>query len=114
LKKKINSNKDAKKGKLKEIMSSLLGTGRRCCSKIEDEFRPSYASVLVALDLQGTVTTLEAGQLCPCITAWCSSCQAPYLLTTSMELFPSASAHHAHMIILHGMREKREQTLIKD
>jgi hypothetical protein len=78
-----------------------MATAHRCCSKISDEFKASYASVLVAPDLEKAVTEVESGQLCPCITAWCSSCQAPYLLTTSLDLFPTASAHHAHMLVLH-------------
>ena len=72
----------------------------RCCSAVRDEFVPSYASVLVAEDLERAVTVLEAGKLKPCITAWCSACQAPYLITTSMDKFASPSAHHAHMLVL--------------
>ena len=70
------------------------------CSAIPGEFLPSYASVLVAEDLQSAVRELEDGQLIPCITAWCSACQRPYLLTASIGLFASPSAHHAHMLTL--------------
>ena len=80
----------------------------RCCSKIRGEFRPSYASMLVAPDLEGAVQAVEAGPLCPCITAWCSQCQAPYMLTSSIDRFPLASAHHAHMLVLHSLRAKSE------
>ena len=72
----------------------------RCCCAIPNEFAPSYASVLVAADLDTAVRELEGGKLTPCITAWCSACQAPYLITTSIGLFKSPSAHHAHMLTL--------------
>ncbi len=72
----------------------------RCCSAIPDEFKPSYASVLVAEDLGKAVKDLESGKLTPCITAWCSACQAPYLITSSIRAFACPSAHHAHMLTL--------------
>lgn len=72
----------------------------RCCTAIPNEFAPSYASILVAGDLKNAVNELEGGKLTPCITAWCNSCQAPYLITSSMGLFLSPSAHHAHMLTL--------------
>lgn len=72
----------------------------RCCTAIAGEFAPSYASVLVANDLEEAVKELENGKLKPCITAWCSACRAPYLITNSIEFFASPSAHHAHMITL--------------
>ena len=72
----------------------------RCCSAIQDEIVPSYASVLVATDLQAAVRDVERGALKPCITAWCSNCMAAYLITTSMSSFASPSAHHAHMLVL--------------
>ena len=81
---------------------------KRCCNKISDEFKESYASVLVAPDLKKAVDEVESGQLCPCITAWCTTCQAPYLLTTCMDLFPMASAHHAHMLVQHRLRVNKE------
>jgi len=70
----------------------------RCCSPVPDEFAPSYASVLVG-DLKTKVSALE-GTLRPCLTAWCQRCTRPYLLATSMHLFPGPSAHHAHMVVL--------------
>lgn len=72
----------------------------RCCSAIPDEFVPSYASVVVAKDLQAAVREVESGKLKPCITAWCSNCRAPYLITASINSFASPSAHHAHMVVL--------------
>lgn len=72
----------------------------RCCNAIPGEFTPSYASVLVAQDLQAAVRELEAEKLRPCITAWCSKCRAPYLITASLKSFASPSAHHAHMLVL--------------
>ena len=76
------------------------------CSAIPGEFLPCSASVLVAEDLPSAVRELENGKLTPCITAWCSKCQKPYLLTSSIRLFPSPSAHHAHMLTL----AKRQHT----
>jgi hypothetical protein len=72
----------------------------RCCNTIPDEFSPSYASILMAKDLESAVGELESGKLIPCITAWCNTCQAPYLLTSSVSWFKSPSAHHAHMLAL--------------
>lgn len=72
----------------------------RCCSAIPGEFTPSYASVLVAKDLQAAVREVEKGALKPCITAWCSNCKACYLITASMSSFACPSAHHAHMVVL--------------
>ncbi len=65
----------------------------RCCNAIPDEFAPSYASILMAKDLKDAVGELESGKLIPCITA-------PYLITLSLPLFKSPSAHHAHMLAL--------------
>jgi hypothetical protein len=72
----------------------------RCCEPIQGEFVPCYASVLVNSDMQAAVRELEGGKLKPCITAWCSACHAPYLITASIKAFPSPSAHHAHMLVL--------------
>lgn len=72
----------------------------RCCTEIPGEFSPSYASVLVK-DLQAKVGKLEQ-TITPCITAWCQRCSRPYLLTTALHLFPTPSAHHAHMVVLAG------------
>lgn len=72
----------------------------RCCNRIADEFAPSYASVVVAPDLQSAVEAVEQGPLQSSITAWCSKCKAPYLLTGSLDMFPCPSAHHAHMLVM--------------
>jgi hypothetical protein len=72
---------------------------RRCCSAVPDEFAPTYASVLVG-DLPARVARLEQHTLVPCLTAWCQRCSRAYLLTTALPLFPSPSAHHAHMVVL--------------
>lgn len=72
----------------------------RCCHRIAEEFAPSYASVVVAPDLKGAVEAVEQGPLQSSITAWCSACKAPYLLTEALGMFPSPSAHHAHMIVM--------------
>lgn len=85
----------------------------RCCSPIKNEFSPSYASVLVAGDgdsLKTAVSELERGHLRPCITSWCSCCQAPYLITSSMGLFKSPSEHHAHMLTLAKTMKARRNT----
>jgi hypothetical protein len=77
----------------------------RCCTRIHDEFRPSYASVLVhgpdPLALQNAVHDLEHNhRITSCFTAWCSHCQAPYLLTTDINEFKTPSAHHTHQLLL--------------
>lgn len=72
----------------------------RCCNPITGEFSPSYASMLVAPDLKGAVSSIEEAPLQASITAWCSACKGPYFLTGTMGMFPSPSAHHAHMIVL--------------
>ena len=72
----------------------------RCCTPVTGEFVHCYASILVAPDLKQAVEELERGPLQSSVTAWCSSCQAPYLLTGAMGLFAFPSAHHAHVITL--------------
>jgi hypothetical protein len=75
----------------------------RCCNPIPNEFAPSYAGVLVAGgedSMEDAVNELERGYLKSCITAWCSTCQAPYLITSSIGLFKTPSEHHAHMLTL--------------
>jgi hypothetical protein len=72
----------------------------RCCEHIIGEFVPCYASVLVAPDLKKAVETMEQAALQASVTAWCSKCKRPYLLTGAMDMFPSPSAHHAHVITL--------------
>ena len=77
----------------------------RCCNPIPDEFRPSYASVLVhgpdPAKLRDAVGSLESSQrLTSCFTAWCPSCSGPYLLTTDLDAFPCPSAHHTHQLLL--------------
>ena len=72
----------------------------RSCEPIPNEFRSSYASVVVSPDLAKDISDLEKGPLLSAFTSWCSICQRPYLLTTSMGLFHLPSAHHAHMLVL--------------
>lgn len=78
----------------------------RCCHPIADEFKPSYASVLVygpdaPAKLEDAVRDAESRQrITSCFTAWCSSCQRPYLLTTDLAGFPCPSAHHTHQLLL--------------
>jgi hypothetical protein len=72
----------------------------RCCSPIQDEFEPCYASVLVDPDIKARVMALEKGPLVPSFTAWCSNCRRPYLLTNAVNMFKRPSAHHAHMLVL--------------
>ena len=77
----------------------------RCCSPISDEFKPSYASVLVhGTDpgkLAEAVNEAETNhRVTPCFTAWCPKCYGPYLLTTGINEFPSPSAHHTHQLLL--------------
>ena len=82
-----------------------LNSMPRCCTRIRDEFRPSYASVLVhgpdPLALQNAVHDLERNhRITSCFTAWCSHCQGPYLLTTDIDEFKTPSAHHTHQLLL--------------
>lgn len=73
----------------------------RCHAPPEDEFAPSYASVVFAGDnLQSLVTQAETQGLRPCFTAWCSSCRRVYFLASDLRLFASPSAHHAHKLAL--------------
>ena len=73
----------------------------RCCTPLPDEFKPSYASVVMG-DLEARVARLEQAPLLPCVTAWCDRCRRPYLLTSALSLVPCPSAHHAHMVALAG------------
>jgi len=76
----------------------------RCCHPIHGEFEPSYASVLVhgggADKQRKDVQAAEEDTIVSCFTAWCDACERPYLLTEDVGMFPSASAHHAHKLIL--------------
>ena len=77
----------------------------RCCTRIVDEFMPSYASVLVfgsdPIKLEQAVREAESHQrITSCFTAWCPNCASPYLLTTDLAGFPSPSAHHTHQLVL--------------
>ena len=77
----------------------------RCCTRIQDEFKPSYASVLVhgqdPAALEQAVRDIETRQrVTSCFTAWCSRCASPYLLTTDLDAFPAPSAHHTHQLLL--------------
>ena len=77
----------------------------RCCTQIHDEFKPSYASVLVygrdPCALEQAVHDAESKQrITSCFTAWCSRCSQTYLLTTDLDSFPSPSAHHTHQLVL--------------
>ncbi len=90
--------------------SLLRGSARanmppRCCTRIHDEFRPSFASVLVygsdPIKLEEAVRAAESDQrITSCFTAWCSRCHGPYLLTTDLASFPTPSAHHTHQLVL--------------
>ncbi len=64
-----------------------------------NEFTPCYASVLVAADIKEAVNVLEQAPLRASVTAWCSACKAPYLITGALDMFPCPSAHHAHLIV---------------
>jgi hypothetical protein len=72
----------------------------RCCTPIANEFAPCYASVVVAPNIKEAVGALEQAPLQASVTAWCSTCKAPYLLTGALDMFPCPSAHHAHLIVL--------------
>jgi hypothetical protein len=77
---------------------------RRCCHPIENEFKPSYASVLVHGEdpntLRLAVEDLESQHITSCFTAWCPDCSNTYLLTPEITSFPCPSAHHTHQLVL--------------
>lgn len=83
----------------------------RCCQQIQNEFKPSYASVLAygpdPDSLRDAVARLEDDtRITSCFTAWCPKCSGTYLLTTDMESFPVPSAHHTHQLrLLSVLRE---------
>lgn len=83
----------------------------RCCNPIPDEFKPSYASVLMhgpdPEKLRDAVCAAETTQrLTSCFTAWCARCSGPYLLTSALDSFPCPSAHHTHQLrLLSVLRE---------
>lgn len=83
----------------------------RCCAQIPNEFRPSYASILVhgpePSTLRDAVQTLEDS--CPinsCFTGWCSHCASVSLITTDLDSFPAPSAHHTHQLLLLSVLQK--------
>jgi hypothetical protein len=95
----------AHKGAIQFVCPLPIPVMPRCCTRIPDEFKPSYASVLVyGLDpckLEQAVHDAEHKQrIASCFTAWCSRCAGPYLLTTEMDQFPAPSAHHTHQLVL--------------
>jgi hypothetical protein len=83
----------------------------RCCTRIEDEFAPSYSSVLVfgsdPRGLEDAVMRAEQTEsITSCFTAWCSRCRGPYLVSTDIAGFPCPSAHHTHkLVLLAALRE---------
>ncbi len=80
----------------------------RCCDGVEDEFRPCYASVLVAgHDVRAAVEDAERDQaICPCVTVWCNRCKRVALSVADRKLFPCASAHLAHALAVRRMVEE--------
>lgn len=83
----------------------------RCCQPRPDEdFEPCYASVLVAGggegELRKAVRAMEEdGKICPCVTGWCSECKRVSALVTTRHLYPTRSAHLAHLLVMRGMIE---------
>jgi hypothetical protein len=85
--------------------------GLRCCAGIADEFKPSYASILVhgpePSTLREAVRTLEeSSPITSCFTGWCSHCASPSLITTDLESFMAPSAHHTHQLLLLSVLQK--------
>ena len=75
----------------------------RCCTRIQDEFKPSYASVLLhghdPAALEQAVRDIETKQrVTSCFTAWCSRCRGVYMLTPDLSSVPAPSAHHTHKL----------------
>ena len=84
----------------------------RCCDPADDDFEPSYASVLVAGGgdcLRRKIQSIEEDELiCPCVTGWCPGCKRVSALVAGRDLFPRPSAYYAHAMVL---RERLEGTL---
>ena len=72
----------------------------RCCQKQEGEFEASYASALVAPNLEERVLALEGGQLKTNLTSWCRLCKRNSLITSAGGLFKKRSALYAHVLVL--------------
>jgi hypothetical protein len=72
----------------------------RCCAKIEGGLKPSYASVLVAPDLEERILALEQGQLLSNITTWCQHCKKASLIVDGVGLFQAPSEYYAHILVL--------------
>jgi hypothetical protein len=83
----------------------------RCCTRIHNEFEPSYASILAYGPdpdaLRVAVLNLEDNsRITSCFTAWCPHCSNAYMITNDMDSFPSPSAHHTHQLrLLSVLRE---------
>lgn len=73
----------------------------RCCDALtEDEhLRESYASVVYG-DVGTDLAALERGKIVSCFTGLCPRCKRVSLITTGVDSFPTASAHHAHILTL--------------
>jgi hypothetical protein len=74
----------------------------RYCQHIPDEFKASYASVLVHGPDPATLRLREAvhDRITSCFTTWCPDCSGTYMLTTKkLDSFPCQSAHHMHQLL---------------
>jgi hypothetical protein len=76
----------------------------RCCHPgSSTDFRPSYASALVAPDepsLKRAVEKMEASSpICPCVTAWCKRCKKVSTIVTDLRRFQEPSAFYAHALV---------------
>ena len=69
---------------------------------MENELEPCYASVLAFPDgMKQAVEDFER-DLVPCFTTYCPRCRCISLLrpATDVAVFPCASAHHVHKMVL--------------
>ena len=83
----------------------------RCCQALPDDFKPSYASALVAgpteEHLREAVLTAETqGLICPCVTVWCNACKRVSCCVQGRENFPVPSAFYAHALVTHAQFEE--------
>jgi hypothetical protein len=75
----------------------------RCQVTKEEQFKPCYASVLVATEdpekLEALVQKVEE-KIWPSLTFWCLECKKPCLITRDSSSFKTMSEHHVHQVKL--------------
>ena len=85
----------------------------RFCHPLPSELEPCYASVLAFPDgVKAAVEDVER-DLVPCFTTYCPRCRSISLLRPPDEvaLFPCASSHHVHKMVLLSCLQKNSVVL---